>query len=158
MTRKKVRLFAPLGETVPGTDQLAVITAVDAVAEQRSQFIGNAAFVFNSEIGDAASGIHHIGLDNGRSRTDIETGPATAAMVANGLIRRQRQIGIEFAEKEPGAGGAVKNIAVLADPAKPGLCRKRFFQHRGAVDKYPITELADLLSDTPCQLLQALAH
>ena len=46
---------------------------------------------------------------------------------------RQRQVGVDFAKKEPGAGLFAQQQRVLADPAEPGLFPERFFQHRRAV-------------------------
>src|SRR5690606_1927953 len=50
----EVRLVAAPGELVPGAHQLTVVAAEDAVADQRAQFLVDAALVLDGEVGDAA--------------------------------------------------------------------------------------------------------
>ncbi len=76
---------------------------------------------FDGQIGDAAARVDLIGRDDGPGRADIDAGLATAAVFADRGVDRQRQVGVELAEKEPGTGLAVEQIGVLADPAEPGL-------------------------------------
>ncbi len=75
-----------------------------------------------------------------------------------GRIDRQRQVGVELAEEEPGAGVARQQVGVLADPAQAGLLRQRLFQHRSAVDEGAVAERPDLCLDAVGELLQAPAQ
>ena len=58
-----------LGKFVPGTDQLAVVTAIDTVAHEGAQFDWNGTRVFDGEVGNTASGIQFIGRDDGLGGT-----------------------------------------------------------------------------------------
>ncbi len=49
----EIRFLRFAGETVPRAHQLAIIAPIDAVADQRTQFLRNAVLEFNGEIGDA---------------------------------------------------------------------------------------------------------
>ena len=79
-------------------------------------------------------------------------------MIAAGIVRGQRQIRVNLAEKEPGTGLPIEQIRVLADPAQTRGARQRLFQHRGAVGEHPVAEVADGLLDFVRELLQPLAH
>lgn len=85
---RKIRLRRQMGVAVPRTDQLAVIAAVNAVAHERSQGFGNGAFVLDGEVADAQPRVEPIGRDDGLGRTDIDAGPATAAMGGDRLVHR----------------------------------------------------------------------
>ena len=79
-------------------------------------------------------------------------------MFAARLVNGQRQVGKQFAEKEPRARLGIDEHGVLADPAKPCLFRDRPFQHRRAIDECPIGMTARLGFDPVRQALQAHAH
>lgn len=104
LARIKIRLLAGIGKAVPGTVQLAVVTTVNPIAHRLAQCHRDRSLQFNRQIGDATPGIDHIGFDDGLGGADIDAGLAGAAMVAGRLIHRQGQIGIQLAEKKPGAG------------------------------------------------------
>ena len=65
---------------VPGTDQLAVVTAVDAVADGRTPFNRDRAVQLNGEVADAAPRVQAVGLDDGACRAGGQAGGAAAAM------------------------------------------------------------------------------
>ena len=52
-------------ELVPGTGQLAVVAAVDAITDGAPEFRGDGAFEFDGEIGDAAARVQPVGGDDG---------------------------------------------------------------------------------------------
>ena len=81
------RRVAELREAVPRTAGLAVVTAVDAVADQRPEFLGNGAVQLDGQVGDAAPGIDLIRRGDGLRRADVEAGGAGAAMFFAGRIR-----------------------------------------------------------------------
>src|ERR1700735_5733283 len=65
MPDRKILLRRGAHELVPGTDQLAVIATVDAIADRAAKFFGNTAGQLNRQIGDAAPRIETIGRDEG---------------------------------------------------------------------------------------------
>jgi hypothetical protein len=75
-----------------------------------------------------------------------------------GAVHRQRQVDIEFAEKEPGARLAVDQVGVFADPAQAGLLRQGFLHHRGRVDEDAVAIGTDQRPDALASALQALAQ
>ncbi len=81
-----------LRKAVPRADQLAVVAAVDAVAEQRPEFLRDRAFQLDGQVGDAAPGVDGIGGDDGAGRAGGDAGDAAAALLFLRLIHRQRQI------------------------------------------------------------------
>ena len=80
LTRAEILFIRKLRITVPRADQLAVIAAVYAVADKWSKLLRNGPFQFDSEIGDAATGINGIRLNDSPRRADGHAGhaPATA--------------------------------------------------------------------------------
>jgi hypothetical protein len=103
MARVKISFVRGLREFVPGANQLAIVAAIDAVAEQRPQFFRDSAFEFDGEIGNAAPRIDLIRRDDGAGRADIDTGLACAAVVFGRRIDGQIQVGINLAQKKPRA-------------------------------------------------------
>src|SRR5436190_8522379 len=115
----EVRLVARLREAVPGADELAIVAAVNPVANQRPQLYRDRAFVLDREIRDAAARVELVGPDDRLRWTDVDAAAAAAAMLLDRRIRRQRQVGVHLAQKEPGAR-AIEKQRVLATPADPG--------------------------------------
>ena len=68
LTRAEILFVRELRIAVPRADQLAVVAAVDAVADKRSKFLWNGPFQFDSEVGDAAARINGVRLDDGTRR------------------------------------------------------------------------------------------
>jgi hypothetical protein len=75
-----------------------------------------------------------------------------------GGINGQWQVGVEFAQEEPRTGITVDQVGMFPYPSQAGLLRDRFFENRGAIDKYPVAEFADILLDTAGQRAQAAAQ
>ncbi len=65
IARVKVFQRATLRKLVPGADQLAVVTAINAVAHQRAQFQRNGSAVFNRQVRNAAARIQPVRRDDG---------------------------------------------------------------------------------------------
>ena len=160
VARREVRLRGDLCITVPWTYQLAIITAEDAIAHQRAQFLWDRPAIFDGEIRDAASRVETIRADDGLGRTDFDAGIAFSALVFGQWCRvgQQAQIGVDFAEEEPRAGIAIEQQGVFADPAQMCIACQRFFQGGRAVGENAIAVGADGFLDAPGQLLQARAH
>src|SRR5690606_22110418 len=145
-------------ELVPGADQLAVVAAEDAVADQGPQFLGDAAAQFDGQVADAAAGVDAVGRHDRPGRADVDAAAAGAAMGAGRFVHRQRQVGEQLAEEEPAAAAAVDQATVLADPAQAGIAGQGAFQYRSRIHEHAVAEVADLRGDAVGQLLQALAQ
>ncbi len=158
VARNEILLDALARKFVPGTDQLAIVAAVNAVAEQWPQFERNAAAQFDGEIGNAASRVELLRADDGLRGAYFNAAHARAAMIGRRRVHRQGQVGEQLAEKKPGARTRIEQVGVLADPAESGIARQGFFQHRGRVDKCAVTEGADRFTDSIGEFLQSIAH
>lgn len=136
----KIGLVGGLRELVPGAVQLAVVAAVNPVADGFAELLRNGAVEFDGQVGDTAAGVEQVGRDDGMGRADVEAGPAAAAVAARRPVDRQRQVGIQLAEEKPGTVPSIDQVGVFSDPAESRLFGDRFFQHRGAVDEDAIAE------------------
>src|SRR5512135_1368580 len=101
MPHGKIRLDGLVGETVPRTDQLAVVAAIDAVADERAQLDGDAALEFDGEVGDATPRVELIRCSDGLGWADVDAGMAGAAVVLFRRVGRQRQVDVYLAQEEP---------------------------------------------------------
>src|SRR5256885_16422911 len=119
MAHLEIRVRGRARELVPRTHQLAVVTAVDAMADRLAQLNRNGAVVLDGEVGDAASRIQPPGGDDRTGGAGRDARLAAAAVGAGALIHRQRQVRQDLAEKEPRAALACDEVGVLADPAEP---------------------------------------
>ena len=100
VTHLEIRMARRLRKLVPRTHELAVVAAVDAVAEGRAQLFGNAARMLDREIGNAAPCIKLLRRDDRLGGARGDAGAAGAAVGACGCIHRQRQIGEDLAQEE----------------------------------------------------------
>ena len=146
------------GVAVPRTGELAVVAAVDPVADQRPQRLGDRAVQLDGQVRDAAARVELVRRDDRAGRTRVEAGGAGAAVRADGRRRRQRQVGVELAQEELGAAVARQQQRVLAPPAEPGLRRQRDLEDRRAVGEDPMAEVADLVADARGEALQPVAQ
>ena len=96
---------------------------------------GNRAPLLDREVGDAAGGVEHVGLDqraaSGRPRDSgcsCRSGRSSAARSA-----RQRQVGEDRADEEERAGPGPDEHGVLADPAEASAVGQRAFGDRAVV-------------------------
>ena len=84
-----------------------------------------------------------------------------AASTVFGLLRRisgQRHVGVNLAEKKPGACLIVDQHGVFADPAKPRVFGQRALQHGGAVYEGAVLTASQLGFNPFGQLGEAPAH
>ena len=128
----EIRMRGRARELVPGAHQLAVVAAIDAIADGAAQFHRNRAAQLDGQIGDAAPRIELVGRDDGPRRAGRHAGRAAAAVRAGRRVDGQRQVGEDLAEEKIRAGVARDEVGVLADPAQPGIARQRLFEHRAA--------------------------
>src|ERR1700679_2348349 len=139
----EVLLARGTGELVPGTDELAIIAAVNAIADGGTKFHRDAPRKLDGEVGNAAPRIEAIGRDDGPGGAGRHAGAAGAAVRGAGFIDRQLKVEINFAEEKIRPGVAVDQVRVLADPAQAGIARQVLFQHRRAVGKNAVPERTD---------------
>ena len=138
----EVLLYAGAGEFVPRTHELAIVAAVDAVADGVAQLERNRARKLDGEIGDAAPRIQSIGRDDGARGAGRQARTAGSAVRCARLIHRQREAQIDLADEEIRSGSAIDEVGVLADPPEPGVARERFLEDGRAVDECAIAERA----------------
>ena len=82
MPRREIVFCGWFGELVPRAEQLAIVAAVNAVADGLAKLRRNGALQLDSEVGNAATRIELVGRDDRLGRADFDTGGAAAAMVA----------------------------------------------------------------------------
>src|SRR3954471_11026064 len=104
VARLEVLLGARPGEAVPRTDELAVVAAVYAVADEGAQLFRDRALVLDREIRDAAARVELVGAADRPGRAHIDAALATAAAVFLWKIDRQIQIAIDLPDEEPRSG------------------------------------------------------
>ena len=97
MTDFKIGLAGELRVFVPGANQLAVITAVNAVADSLAELFGDRSWMLDSEIGNAAPRVELVGRDDRLGGADVDALMAGAAMFAGIAVGGQGQVGIELA-------------------------------------------------------------
>src|ERR1700733_9114848 len=93
MADLEVRIRRGARELVPRAHQLAVIAAVDAVAEEGAQLHWDRALVLDGKVGDAAARVQAVRCDDRAGGTGRDTRTAAAAVLTRALIRRQRHVG-----------------------------------------------------------------
>ena len=76
VARVEIRQRAALRVLVPGTHQLAVVAAVDAVAQRRAQLDGDGTGVLDRQVRDAAPRVEPVRRDDGARRADRDAGGA----------------------------------------------------------------------------------
>src|SRR5258706_10607205 len=68
----EIVLRADPGEAVPRADELAVVAAVDAIADQRPQLLRDCALVLDGEVRDAATRVELVGTADRLRRADLD--------------------------------------------------------------------------------------
>ncbi len=139
MSRLEIRLGRELRVAIPRADQLAVVAAVDAIADRTAELLGDRTVELDREIGDAASRIEFVGRHDRACRAGLDARGTAAAVRGNGLIDGQRQVREDLAEEEPRAVVTVEQVGVLADPAEARVACQRLFEHGGTVRECAIT-------------------
>ena len=89
MAGRKIGFSGELGKTVPGANQLAVIATIDAVAQQRSEFLGDTAFELDGQVGNTTPGVKLVWAHNGLRRANLQALCAIAAMIFHRFTDRQ---------------------------------------------------------------------
>ena len=86
MPRQKVLLFGERRVSIPGTENLTVITAIDPMPQGLSENDRDSARMLDGEVGNTATGIKDIRRDNGLGRAYIDTGRTTPTMILDRFI------------------------------------------------------------------------
>ena len=154
----KVGQGAALGEFVPGADELAVVAAVDAVADQRAQFQRNWPGVLDRQVRNAAPRVKPVRRDDGLRGAHVDAGAATAAVRRDGIAGGEGQVDVNLTQKKHGTGFTVEQQRVLAAPALPAARGQFGFEHRGRIGEDAVAELLDLRGYFFTQRLQPAAH
>ncbi len=100
VAHRKRRFDTLARKPVPGAGHLAVVAAVDPVADERPQILGNASLQFNGEIGNAAARIELIWTHDRPSGASADAAPAASAVLADRRIDWKRKVGKDLAEKK----------------------------------------------------------
>ena len=100
-----------------------------------------------------AARVEQVGFDDGTGRANIDAAAAGAAVIFLRRIDLESHVGVDFAEKKPGAVLAMQQVSVFSLPAETRFCRQRFFQHRRAVGENAITHRTEALLDPVCKTL-----
>ena len=98
----EIRQGAAPGKLVPRANKLAIVTAINAIADQWPQVGVNAARMLNRQVGNAAPGIEPVRGHNGLRRAGSNAGGALSAVSGprRRLCQGKRHIGKNLAQKE----------------------------------------------------------
>src|SRR3954470_19387225 len=88
VSRLKIRLGGRTREAIPRTNRLAVVAAVDTVADERAQFFRYRGLVLDGEVGDAAARVQPVRPANRLGRTDIDAFLAAPTVLGHWSVRR----------------------------------------------------------------------
>ena len=154
-SRVEIGKWAAGGKLVPGTHQLAVIAAINPVADQRAQVLRDGPRVFDGEVGNTASGIQAARTQNGLGRAGGDAGRASAAMLGYRFADRQGNVHVDFAQEKHRTAFAVQHQRVFASPALPTALRQLGLQHGRGVGERAVTQRPHLPGDAFGELLQA---
>src|ERR1035437_9413523 len=159
------RLQRRLGEVareshVPGTHVLADVTAVQELADGRSELQRDLTLQFDREVGDAACGVEHARGGEGLRRTGVEAARAGAAAIGfERCVGLQLRVGEQGADEEERAEARIDQVRVLAEPAKARTARKVAFEHWSGVHERAGARLAVALGNKPAaEFVELRAH
>ena len=116
--------FTCLGEPVPGAGSQAVITSIDAIADERTKFDWNGPLEFDGQIRNAPAGIE---LERRRDRlggTSGQTARALAAAIVLRFIGDEVERRDDLGQKEPVPELSTDQVSVLADEPDTGALRE----------------------------------
>ena len=97
MPGTKIWLCRELRELIPRADQLAIITAINAIAERRAQRNWNRTLQLNRQIRNTQTRIQLKRRGNRTRWTGTDAARARAAVFACGQINWQVDINVNFA-------------------------------------------------------------
>ena len=156
----KIGQMATTGKLVPGACQLAIVAAVNAVADQGAQLGRNRAVMLDREVGNTPPRIQPIWCNDGLRRAGRDAGRALPAVtvVRERRRHRQRQVGKNFSQKKGRTRFAIQQQGVFAAPTLRAAASQFGLQHRSRIGKHAVAHAAHMLLDATGQLLQAGAH
>src|SRR5262249_28601887 len=133
--RQKIGLVRGAGKFVPRADREAVVAAIDAVTDQRTQFKGDHPLVLDRQIRNAAPSIELVRRRESPRWADVEAGRAGAAMVALRRVGCKLEGEVDLAEKQPRPEVAGNEVCMFALPTDPCPLRQWLFHYRCGIDK-----------------------
>ena len=77
-------------KTVPRADCEAVIASVETVPDERTEFLGDGALVFNGEVGNAPWRVHVVRASDGICGARVDTGDTLPTVILG------RRIGLKW--------------------------------------------------------------
>jgi tRNA threonylcarbamoyl adenosine modification protein YjeE len=145
-------------ELVPRADELAVVAAVDAVADGGAELDRDRALRFDRQVRDAAARVELVGRDDRLRRADVDARAAAAAVVGRDRALGQGDVDEDLAEEEHRAGVAIEGERVLAAPADAAPRRELDLEHRRRIGEDAMAERADRRGERVGEQAQALAQ
>ena len=133
LPRMESDVTAGLRETVPGTHREAVVATVKAVSDQRTQFLGNRALVFNGKVGNTSRSIDVVRAGNGIRGAGVDTGGAFSAVIPDWLVRLQWKGGDQLGKEKPRSYPAMDLHTGLSVPSQSRLGGEISFKNRPGV-------------------------
>ena len=133
VARVEVGQRAALRVLVPRADQLAVVAAVDAVADRGAQLDRDRPFVLDRQVGDAAPRVEPVRRDDRLRRADVDAGACSCRSAARpASVERQRQVDVDLAEEEHRAGLAATAPACACRASRGRCCAASSTSSTGA--------------------------
>src|SRR5215472_3046542 len=130
----RLHKFAFASKPVPGTRGQAIVTAVDALADQRTQFDRNWTFELDRQIRDTPAGIElEWACDRSRG-TQLDAPRTRAATIDLGSVRLQLQRGENLGEEYPVPELATDEVRMLANKTESGALCEIAFKDRTGID------------------------
>ena len=122
------------GVLVEGADVLTGVAAEEAAGQVfgdvgRRELVG-----LGGPVRKAATAVEAVRCGKGAGGAGVKAGRAAAAVVGQGLVGLQRQVGDNLAQEEVRADGGVDEEGVSSDPADAGLGSVVFFGQGRGID------------------------
>jgi hypothetical protein len=114
--------------------------------------------VFDGEIRNTAPGIQPVRRDNSLGWANFDALGTATSIVAHGVINRQWQIDIQFAQKKHRSCFSRKQQSMLAASAQAGLLCPFHFHYPRSIREYTVIKMACFHVDFIGKLLQASAQ
>lgn len=107
-------------DRIPRADLLTDVAAIHVPPDAVAKVIGDALLQLDGQIGNAAGRVENAVGDQRLSRARLDAERAGTTSIDIRLVRRERDIAEDFAEKQPRSEVRIDEARVLADPSQPG--------------------------------------
>jgi hypothetical protein len=122
------------GEPVPGARGEAIVTPVDAVADEGAQVLGDGSLELDGQVRDATTGIEGEGRGERVGGAGVEAAGALAAEISRGWVGGEFGLGQDFSEEEPVPEIAGHEVGVASDETDAGALGEIPFEDGAGVD------------------------